>query len=53
MQHANANKKKYMLQHECKVGTEIEDIGTTLPLCLNKALLFKIKKHREGEGNKT
>ena len=39
-----------MLKHVCKLMTEIENIETTLPPCLDKALLFKGKKVREGKG---
>jgi len=42
-----------MLKHVCKLITKIENILTTLPSCLGKALLFKVKKVREGKGNKT
>ena len=43
----NANKKKP------KTNNQNKNIETTLPQCLGKALLFKLKKLREGEQKKT
>jgi len=41
-----------MLQQECKLITEIENIETHPSPCLDKALLFKGKNAKEGKGNK-
>jgi len=43
MQHYNANKKKPITRIQNK------NIETTLPPCLDKVLLFKGKKLREGK----
>jgi len=38
-----------MLSHVCKLTTKIDEHRTTLSPCLDKALLFKEKKVKEGK----
>jgi len=51
MQHTNATKRNQKLYAQTcmQTITKIEDIETTLPLCLDKTLLFKAKKVKEGK----